>query len=57
MLAMSEPICRCHASDLDGGLLRCPGCGHRRSVPWARFCAWRACAYQGRAASEQGRLR
>lgn len=53
---MSELICRCHASDLYASLPRCPGCGHRSYDPWARSCEWRACAYEGRPASEQGRL-
>ena len=54
---MSDLICRCHASDLYDGLLRWPGCGHRRQNPWAWSCEWRACAYEGRPGSEQGRLR
>ena len=54
---MSELIWPCHADNLYAGLLRCPGCGHRRHNPWARSCEWRAHAYQGRPGSELGRLR
>jgi hypothetical protein len=53
---MSELICRCHASHLYASLLRCPGCGYHRYVPWARCWERRACAHEGRPASEQGRL-
>jgi hypothetical protein len=47
--------CRSHANDLYAGLLRCPGCGYHRSGPWAQSCEWKACTYEGRPASDQGR--
>ena len=40
-------ICRCHASDLYAGLLRCPGCGHRSYDPIAQSCERRRCGYEG----------
>jgi len=51
--------CRCHASDLYAGLLRCPGCGHRSYDPIAQSCERRRCAYEGPPdpdQTEQGRL-
>jgi hypothetical protein len=55
---MSELICCCYyyASDLYARLLRCPGCRDRGYDSWARSCERRACAYEGRPASAQGRL-
>lgn len=56
---MSELICCCcyyYASDLYARLLRCPGCRDRGHDAWARSCERRACAYEGRPASAQGRL-
>jgi hypothetical protein len=53
---MTQPICRCHASDLYASLLRCPGCGHRSYDPIAGSCERRACAYEGPPAAEQGSL-